>query len=905
MAYAALLSALQALKKATQQDFISNLFSIKHQITILDEKFCFLRDFLENDPPPASRDLTHILEGRIREAAYRAEDIIDFHIQNQIVPVPVPLTVSVPIPVTVKTSYWRTLSAFWRFLSLSDKQRRIKDFRADNCVKLCHVRADSCVKLYQEFQKVVDEVESILQQVELIKESREFESLHMNDHHPTGDADDVGCSRITPMAMVGFDDEMVEIKNQLCGGSSSLKIVSFVGMAGIGKTTLATNLFHDPLIEYHFHVRSWTTLSQDHQRPNILRSLLRSMTENLGLGLEEVDELVYKSLKGRRYLIVLDDMWSIEAWDDVKMLFPDDHNGSRVIITTRLADVAAYTNSGAYFHQMKFLNDEQSWDLLRGKVFEEDCPDELESVGKWIASNCRGLPLSIIVVAGLLKMDMRKHQWENIGRDVSLAVTEARGEEEEDERLPWKILSLSYNHLPHHLKPCFLSMAAFPEDYQIPVFNLITLWVAEGFLKPLESKSLEQAGEEYLEDLVNRSLVLVTMEGSNRKPRLCSIHDLLRDLCVKKAQEEKFLHPMIRIQESMKHKRRLWFSKSVECLHFKSAIATNPPARSVFCCSYKGEVLNGFNQLKILHILEVNFESFPCEILQLRRLKFIAFSSGFIRYCTLPPSLPKLEHLQSLIVSSSVKFSPHEYRAVAPLPIWDMPQLRHLVFLNITLSPAYGVLENLQTLSRVRNFIFSREAIERLPNLKRLKAIYTGHDPSLYELGNLIHLDKLETLNLFFAPSSRMERVEGVRFGVPLGIKKLTLGGCGISWEEMRGMIGSLVNLEVLKLEYLSVVGEEWVAVEGDFPMLKFLLMERLDLRCWMAEGVDFPSLQRLIIRHCSRLEGIPCGVGEIPTLEVIEVDHCTPMAADSAREILEEQVSMGNDALHVRVSPH
>ncbi|KAG6395759.1 hypothetical protein SASPL_141883 [Salvia splendens] len=535
MAYAALLSALQALKKATQQDFISNLFSIKHQITILDEKFCFLRDFLENDPPPASRDLTHILEGRIREAAYRAEDIIDFHIQNQIVPVPVPLTVSVPIPVTVKTSYWRTLSAFWRFLSLSDKQRRIKDFRADNCVKLCHVRADSCVKLYQEFQKVVDEVESILQQVELIKESREFESLHMNDHHPTGDADDV---------------------------------------------------------------------------------------------------------------------------------------------------------------------------------------------------------------------------------------------------------------------------------------------------------------------------------------------------------------------ESMKHKRRLWFSKSVECLHFKSAIATNPPARSVFCCSYKGEVLNGFNQLKILHILEVNFESFPCEILQLRRLKFIAFSSGFIRYCTLPPSLPKLEHLQSLIVSSSVKFSPHEYRAVAPLPIWDMPQLRHLVFLNITLSPAYGVLENLQTLSRVRNFIFSREAIERLPNLKRLKAIYTGHDPSLYELGNLIHLDKLETLNLFFAPSSRMERVEGVRFGVPLGIKKLTLGGCGISWEEMRGMIGSLVNLEVLKLEYLSVVGEEWVAVEGDFPMLKFLLMERLDLRCWMAEGVDFPSLQRLIIRHCSRLEGIPCGVGEIPTLEVIEVDHCTPMAADSAREILEEQVT-------------
>ncbi|KAL1538283.1 putative late blight resistance protein R1B-16 [Salvia divinorum] len=190
MAYAALLSALQALKKATQQDFISNLLSIKNQITILDEKFRFLQDFLENDPPPASRDVIHILEGRIREAAYRAEDIIDFHFQDKIVTVPLTVTLPVPVPVTMKTSYWRTLSAVWRFFSLSNKQGRIKD-----------VRADSRLKLYQYFQEVVNEVDSILQEVVLIKESREFESLHMNDHHPPGDADDVGSSKITPTAM--------------------------------------------------------------------------------------------------------------------------------------------------------------------------------------------------------------------------------------------------------------------------------------------------------------------------------------------------------------------------------------------------------------------------------------------------------------------------------------------------------------------------------------------------------------------------------------------------------------------------------------------------------------------------------------------------------------------------------
>ncbi|XP_057772740.1 putative late blight resistance protein homolog R1A-4 [Salvia miltiorrhiza] len=660
MAYAALLSALQALRKATQQDHLYNLSTIKHQITILDEKLCFLQDFLENDPP-AGGIATDSLEGRIREAAYQAEDIVDFHVQNPLV------------PVTVRRS------------------------------------------IYQDFQNVVDEVVSIVQQVVVIKESRkEIKALQLSDHT-------YGDAPIGKTAMVGFDDELMEIKNQLCGGSTNVKVVSLVGMAGIGKTTLATNVFCDPCVEYHFHVRAWTAVTQDHRRSNILRGLLHSMAENSSPGSEQVDELVYKSLKGRRYLVVLDDMWSTEAWDDVKMIFPDDHNGSRILVTTRLVDVAVYANSSAPFHQMRFLNEEQSWELLRGKVFGEErrCPRELEETGRWIARNCRGLPLSIIVVAGLLKVDRRKHQWENIGRDVSLAVTASRDEEE---HLPTEILSLSYNHLPHHLKPCFLSMGGFPEDYQIPVFELIAMWVAEGFLRPIRSKSLELVAEAYLEDLVKRSLVLVTMNRSNGKPRFCSIHDLLRDLCIKRGRFERFLHPMNGIQESMKQKRRLWFSKCVEWFHFRNACSS--PARSVFCCSYNDEVLIGFSHLKILHILEVNFEYFPIHILQFLHLKFLAFASGFIRYSTLPPSLPKLENLQSLIVGSSVKFSSHEYRLVVPLPIWEMPQLRHLVFLNITLSPASflsPVLENLQTLSRVRNFSFTREAIERIPNLKRLK----------------------------------------------------------------------------------------------------------------------------------------------------------------------------------------
>lgn len=845
MAYAAILSVVQVLEQITHQNHFCNLFTIKHQIKTLHEKFCVLQTFLENDPPHSDA-VTDFLESRIREAAYHAEDRIQFHVQTQ-------------------NQFGYTIE-----------------------------------KLYQDVQHVVDEVDSVVKEVMMIMDLRKIKRMQFSN-----DTADPGPPRVAPVGktpMVGSDEDLIEIKEQLCGGSSNLQIIPIVGMGGIGKTALVSNVFYDSLIAYHFHVRAWTTITQDHKVPDILLGLLHSMPRtsgNLSQRMGELADCLYKGLKGRKYLVVLDDIWSTEAWDEVKMLFPNDHNGSRIILTTRLADVAAYVNYSGTFHQMQFLNNEQSWNLLREKVFgQECCPLELEETGKLIARNCRGLPLSVILVAGLLsKISRIKYQWDNIARDVSSIVAAS------EEQISSKILSLSYNHLPHHLKPCFLYMGGFPEDYEIPVFLLIRLWVAEGFLKPMGSKCLEEIAEEYFEDLVKRSLVLVTKKRSNGKPRFCSIHDLLRDLCIKRGRDEKFLHPMDGIQERIENKRRLCFSKHVEWFHFKYANTTSLVIRSIFCCSYNYRVLTCFNQLKILHILEVNFETFPVELLQLLQLKFLAFAAGFIRYPTLPPSMPVHQNLQTLIVGSSVKFS-SEHRLVASLPIWKMPQLRHLVFFSITLSPApfhveeFPVLENLQTLSRIRNFRFTKEAIRMIPNLKKLKVLYNLN--SEYELNNLVLLHQLETLNLVFQPTLWTQSVP-LRFEVPLSVKKLTMRGCGLSWEDMT-MIGSLPYLEVLKLLDMSVIGEEWEPVEGEFPMLKFLLMQRLEIKHWEAENAHFPSLETLIIKHCLGLENIPSGIGEIASLQMIEIEGAKLSVVESAEQIREEQRGMGNDVLQIRV---
>lgn len=180
-----------------------------------------------------------------------------------------------------------------------------------------------------------------------------------------------------------------------------------------------------------------------------------------------------------------------------------------------------------------------------------------------------------------------------------------------------------------------------------------------------------------------------------------------------------------------------------------------------------------------------------------------------------------------------------------------------------------------------------------LPNLKRLKVLYNLN--SEYELNNLVLFHQLETLNLVWTQPVPL------RFGVPPSVKKLTLKGCGLSWEDMT-MIGSLPNLEVLKLMDMSVIGEEWEPLEGEFPVLRFLLMQRLDLKHWEADGAHFPSLETLVIRHCLGLEDIPSGIGEIATLQMIEIEDGKLSAVESAEQIREEQRGMGNDVLQVRV---
>ncbi|KAM3249933.1 hypothetical protein P3L10_011703 [Capsicum annuum] len=189
----------------------------------------------------------------------------------------------------------------------------------------------------------------------------------------------------------------------------------------------------------------------------------------------------------KRYLIVLDDIWDGMAWDVLRLSFPNVGNGSRIVVTTRLEKVGEHVMHHIDPYTLPFLPPDESRKLLHKKVFQQEgCPPELQHLSREIAERCKGLPLVIGLVAGIIKRNKMEASWWN---EVKNSLLSYLGESEGYSLLT---MQLSYDNLPDYVKPCLLYMGMFPEDEGIPVTKLISLWIAEGFVQNVESgRSME------------------------------------------------------------------------------------------------------------------------------------------------------------------------------------------------------------------------------------------------------------------------------------------------------------------------------------------------------------------------------------------------------------------------------
>ncbi|KAJ4807110.1 Nbs-lrr resistance protein [Rhynchospora pubera] len=248
--------------------------------------------------------------------------------------------------------------------------------------------------------------------------------------------------------------------------------------------------------------------------------LTKLQGENPGDG-DEVDFItkLNKLLSKKKYLIVLDDVWSSDQWTRLQKAFPDVHNGSRVLITTRFIDVANKSDAANKPYELRTLSKDESQQLLLKKAFPnqpaDKCHHNLLPLINQFSEKCDGWPLALVVLGGILSRKDSMY-WDEL---LSKVDWKSEGKEKECH----DIISTSYEDLPFNLKSCFMYLALFPEDYKIKASNLIQLWIVEGLIsRDKSTKTMEDIAEDYLEELVQRCMIKVS-----RKLRSANLENLL------------------------------------------------------------------------------------------------------------------------------------------------------------------------------------------------------------------------------------------------------------------------------------------------------------------------------------------------------------------------------------------
>ncbi|KAL8544345.1 hypothetical protein ACS0TY_004766 [Phlomoides rotata] len=446
------------------------------------------------------------------------------------------------------------------------------------------------------------------------------------------------------------------------------------------------------------------------------------------------------------------------------------------------------------------------------------------------------------------------------------------------------------------------------EDYEIKTSKLIKLWVAEGILRPVDNKSLEEVAKDYLKELIDRNLMLISELRWDGEAKLCRMHDLLRDVCLREAQKQK-LFCIVRQQkhhtpQGIDIERRICINPENENTayspQFLQAVESASHIRSLL---YNMSVGDASPSLRF-RLLRVYLEGVTYygnatysnnAIFKQVNLRYLSVKFDFLYTPRLLSLCSHFWNLQTLDVQNGHWFS---FELIIPSAIWEIPSLRHVKLFNFVLpDPPNGehhfVLKNLQTLKCVINFKFSEEVVKRIPNIRKLSLEFKKeHSLPDFCLNNLGRLQKLESLTL-------EKEINRSLVTFPQSLKKLILVCTRLGWEDLTRCIGSLPLLQFLALRF-ACVGLKWETAEGNFCSLRVLKIWCYDLRYWETDSVHFPRLEHLRLHVLEKLEEIPSCIGDIPTLKSILVRDCNKSVTDSAKRIKVEQEENGNEDLQV-----
>uniref|UniRef100_A0ACD5X9V3 Uncharacterized protein n=2 Tax=Avena sativa TaxID=4498 RepID=A0ACD5X9V3_AVESA len=704
-------------------------------------------------------------------------------------------------------------------------------------------------------------------------------------------------------SLVGIDGPMEELASWLMNAQMKLKVLSIVGFGGLGKTTLAKQLYDK--FRGQFHCEAFFSVSQ---KPDIIVLLNRleaklDMTQSShACGLEDIIEDIRKHLKEKRYLIVVDDLWDQSVWNVISRAFPNEGNGSRLIVTTRVEGVAdmACHNDQECIYRMKPLNEQHSRMLFFDRVFGsgDGCPSYLEEVSVDILKKCGGLPLAIITIASLLASQERSWGvWDNIRS--SLGTRSNINPTLEDMK---NILNLSYMHLPLHLRACFLYLGMYPEDDEIEMSVVVREWVAEGLVSKMHGPDLMDVGRSYFNELINRSMIQ-SVTNYHGEMRFCRVHDLMVDLILSKCAEDNFLsaasssEDTTRLQGCKYNVRRL-------TLRSMAGGATNGLTigasflSKVRSCAWARNSMPPMLLFKYLRVLTLdgNYKDLTIDLtainqlFQLRYLRVLA-----PRGVELPCALKGLVYLETLDLIGKSKNS-------FPSDIVHLPRLSYLRLPSG--APTIQQVENMKSLRTLLRFDLAKNSMEdirglgELINLRELSTSGSGEMSKIHALASSVaKLRNLKYLNIYqdvtdesnqlgllsTSPFKHIETLVLWRWEFPrvpkwMGdlycLRALDLCAMETSAEDVR-VLGKLPSLVWFNFRVKKVAAERAVFGKGVFPVLEQFILWSIDgdvMAFLVFEEGAMPKLRSLRLKVNEWGGSTPVGIEHLLLLETIRL---------------------------------
>ncbi|WVZ09425.1 hypothetical protein V8G54_013955 [Vigna mungo] len=695
---------------------------------------------------------------------------------------------------------------------------------------------------------------------------------------------------ITEPIFCGRDKDREKIVKFLledASNSEDLSIYPIVGMGGLGKTTLAKQVFNDHQISKHFDLKIWICVSDDFNVKRILQSIIEcTIGQNPNLGdLEARRRKVVEALQNKRYLLVLDDVWNenTERWKELKAMLEcaNGAKGTTILVTTRLEEVASIVGThSAYRLKLVIVQTPCIWTKKRRM-------EEFVSIGKEIVRKCVGSPLAIKTLGSLLCNESDVKQWQNVQESEIWEIRDGSSSATGDENSIMRALKLSYSNLELSLRRCFSFCAIFPKDFEIDKEELIHLWMANGFIENERNIEMEDVGNKVWNKLYRRSFFQEAKCDEFGILKSFKMHDLFHDLAQSIMGEEcaafveERLTPLSSrvhyLSSNVSYRGFMHGFKKVESLRtfldlgpsFRVSDSDPVPSNhSLRALCTKSSLLSPLKDLTHLRYLSLNCDYRANlnnnSICQMRKLQILKLQS--CRYLRgLPKNLTQLQDLRHIVMNDC-----REVEKSLP----KISKLRHLRTLSIFVvgsKPGCGLAElhslNLGGRLRIRG-------LENVPNewdakqanligKKDLNILELSWDGSANPKGSNVSVERV--LEALEPPSTlksfEMNGYEG---------RKLS------SWMRNRAVLRDLVDVRLSNCDNC-----EELSPLGKLPHLRRLKVSGMKNVKWidgdMYDGVEekaFPSLEKLRVENLPNMERLlrDEGVEMLPRLSQLTI---------------------------------